>query len=300
MINFYGITFIDDNHIESLASGCIHLECLALNFCSRFKGYSLKSLLNRCKKVKTLLLQNTAIESDAILSVEWDQQTHLQELDLTSTDLNEQGLLHLLNNAPNLTYLSVAHCDGFTDLVFSSLVKNKKLNSLKILDLSYTVNLNSDEVFNFLKTNGRQLSGFAYAGNVKITEQFWISSIKNMKNIRIATMGTPLGWFKKIATRIHVDQIIESFAMNCPFLERLEIQWDPETIRFNENSRKYIDHLRLRCGRLKSFVLSDGEYYEMVKSNFERAERHKIVRTTTAYQTSVISLSKFYSQLLFN
>ena len=25
-------------------------------------------------------------------------------------------------------------------------------------------------------------------------------------------MGTSLGWFKKIATRIHVDQIIESFA----------------------------------------------------------------------------------------
>lgn len=57
-------------------------------------------------------------------------------------------------------------------------------------------------------------------------------------------MGTPLGWFKKIATRIHVDQIIESFAVNCSNLERLEIQWDPETIRFNENSRKFIDHIR--------------------------------------------------------
>lgn len=61
---------------------------------------------------------------------------------------------------------------------------------------------------------------------------------------RICVMGTSLGWFKKIATRIHVDQIIESFAANCPNLERLEIQWDPETIRFNDNSRKFIDHIR--------------------------------------------------------
>ena len=113
-------------------------------------------------------------------------------------------------------------------------------------------------------------------------------------------MGTPNGWFKKIAARIHVDQIWESFAANCPFLERLEIQWDPETVRFNENSRKFVDHLRLKCPRLRSLVLSDGEYYEMVKSNFERAERHKIVRTTTAYHTSMVSLLKYYTQLLFN
>ena len=58
-------------------------------------------------------------------------------------------------------------------------------------------------------------------------------------------MGTPLGWFKQISTCIHIDQIIEQFATNCPYLERLEIQWDPETIRFNNNSRKSIDHIRL-------------------------------------------------------
>jgi hypothetical protein len=300
VVNFYGITFIDDNHIESLASGCIHLECLALNFCSRFKGHSLKALLNRCKKVKSLLLQNTGIENEAINSVEWDQQVHLHELDLTSTDLNEQTLTNLLCNSPNLTYLSVAYCDGFTDKLFVALQTNKKLNSITALDVSYTVNLNTDEVFTFLQTNGAQLRGFSYAGSVKISEQFWISSIKRMTNIEVAVMGTPLGWFKKIATRIHVDQIIESFAANCPNLQRLEIQWDPETIRFNDNSRKYIDHIRQRCGKLRSFVLSDGEYYEMVKSNFERCGRKKIVRTTTSYHTSIVSLLKFYPQLLFN
>ncbi len=124
------------------------------------------------------------------------------------------------------------------------MIKNKKLNNLEAFDLSHTVNLNSEEVFNFLKAYGEQLKGFMYTGNLKITEQFWINSVKQMKNIRIVVMGTSLGWFRKIATRIHVDQIIEAFAVNCPHLERLELQWDPETIRFNENSRKFIDHIR--------------------------------------------------------
>ena len=57
---------------------------------------------------------------------------------------------------------------------------------------------------------------------------------------------------------------------------------------------------RLRCPRLKSFTLSDGEYYEMVKSNFERADRMKVVRTTTNYQTSLVSLLHCYNDLLFN
>ena len=59
VVNMYGITFIDDSHIELLTSNCIHLECVALNFCLRVKGSSFKTLIQRCKKLKTLLLQHT-------------------------------------------------------------------------------------------------------------------------------------------------------------------------------------------------------------------------------------------------
>lgn len=47
-----------------------------------------------------------------------------------------------------------------------------------------------------------------------------------------------------MARRIHIDQILEACAVCCPELERLEIQWDPETLRYSENSSKFIDHLR--------------------------------------------------------
>jgi hypothetical protein len=116
IINLYGMTFIEDFHIEALASACIHLECISLNYCSKFKGYSLKNALNRCKKMNTLLLQNTSIEDNAIKAVEWEQ-TVIHELDLTSTDLNENIICNILCRLNKITYLSVNNCDGFTDNV---------------------------------------------------------------------------------------------------------------------------------------------------------------------------------------
>lgn len=61
---------------------------------------------------------------------------------------------------------------------------------------------------------------------------------------RILIIGTAHSWFRQISRRIHIDQILESCAIHCPYLRRLEIQWDPETLRFSENSSKFIDHLR--------------------------------------------------------
>jgi len=56
----------------------------------------------------------------------------------------------------------------------------------------------------------------------------------------------------------------------------------------------------LRCPLLRSVTLSDGEYYEMVKSNFERADRATVVRTTTTYTTSLVGLLTTFKDLLFN
>lgn len=61
---------------------------------------------------------------------------------------------------------------------------------------------------------------------------------------RICVLGTANGWFLKIQSRVHIDQIIEAFAQNCPKMLRCEIQWDPDTIRFSDKSSKFIDHIR--------------------------------------------------------
>ncbi|CAF1595219.1 unnamed protein product, partial [Adineta ricciae] len=137
-------------------------------------------------------------------------------------------------------------------------------------------------------------------GNGAITEQFWIDTIRFIHKLKILIVGTPYSWFREMARRIHVDQILDSCAMHCPDLQRLEIQWDSETVRYSENSSKFIDHLRIKCPKLLSFVLPDGPYYEGTKSNFERAERSTVVRTTNMYKTSIISALHFYNELRFN
>ena len=58
IVNLYGISFVDDTHVELLSSNCIHLEALSLNFCLRVKGHSFKALVQRCRKLRALLLQH--------------------------------------------------------------------------------------------------------------------------------------------------------------------------------------------------------------------------------------------------
>ncbi|WAR21162.1 FBXL2-like protein [Mya arenaria] len=263
VVNMYGITFIDDSHIELLTSNCIHLECLALNFCLRVKGSSFKTLVQRCKKLKTLLLHHTGVEDEYMVAVPWET-AQVHELDLTSTELSTECLENVLLRIPFFTFLGLGHCEFFTDKILGDMVAKGKFRQLRAIDISSTPALSENTIY------------------------------------QICVLGTANGWFLKLTTKVHIDQVIEGFAQYCPYLLRLEIQWDPDTIRFSDKSSKFVDHIRLKCPFLKSFTLSDGEYYEMVKSNFERADRVKVVRTTTFYTTSIISLVSCYNDLLFN
>jgi hypothetical protein len=70
---------------------------------------------------------------------------------------------------------------------------------------------------------------------------------------RILIIGTAYSWFRQMSRRIHIDQILDSCATYCPHLRRLEIQWDSETLRYSENSSKFIDHLRY----LNDFIIHE-------------------------------------------
>ncbi|KAK3096130.1 hypothetical protein FSP39_023545 [Pinctada imbricata] len=299
VVNMYGITFIDDTHIELLTSNCIHIECLALNFCLRVKGASFKTLVQRCKKLKSLLLQHTGIDDQNMMAVPWETSV-ISELDLTSTELSTECLENILLRMPGFSFLGLGHCEFFTDRILDLLVQTGKFNKLRALDISYTHALTENAIFQFLQSHGHHLHGLMICGKPKLTENFWLNVIHFLVNIRICSLGTAMGWFLKIQSKVHIDQVIEGFAQHCARLERIEIQWDPDTIRYSDKSNKFVDRIRLRCPNLKSFTLSDGEYYEMVKSNFERADRLRVVRTTTNYNTSIVSLLAYYKDLLFN
>ena len=56
----------------------------------------------------------------------------------------------------------------------------------------------------------------------------------------------------------------------------------------------------MRCPQLKKVTLSDGEYYELVHANFERAGMPKVVRTTVTYNTSALNFLHHFADLCFN
>jgi len=135
-----------------------------------------------------------------MLAADW-QTSSVNELDISSTELTEDCLLEIFSRLPKLTYLAVPNCDGFTDKVNNEslllniyiiyhfkvldlLIEQGKLSNIRAIDLSNTVNLNFEAVLTLLKLHGRQLRGISYAGNAKVTEQFWINTIKHMKNIK--------------------------------------------------------------------------------------------------------------------
>jgi len=66
VINLYGINFIDDSHIDAFSSNCIQLECLAVNYCSKVTGSTMKTLFQRSRRLICLLMQGTSEKIFAI------------------------------------------------------------------------------------------------------------------------------------------------------------------------------------------------------------------------------------------
>lgn len=299
VVNLYGIGFVDDSHVEMLSTNCIHLECLSLNFCLKVKGSALKNLLQKCRKLKTLLLQHCGLDGELMKEVEWDKST-VDNLDISSTELSTDCLESMLCNSKPLAYLAVAHCEFFNDEIMQKMMDGGKLERLTALDISHTCNVTEPVIDKIIKHRGRFMEGLMVYGKPKLLEQFFLNVIPFLPKIKIFGIGTANGWFLKMSSRIHIDQVVICLSQHCHHMERFEIQWDPDTIRTSDNSSKFIDILRVKSTRMKSFTLSDGEYYEMVKSNFERADRMTVVRTTNNYHTSLVSLLQGYTDLLFN
>ncbi|XP_073969382.1 F-box/LRR-repeat protein FipoQ isoform X3 [Rhodnius prolixus] len=295
VINLFGINFVDDSHIDAFSSNCIQLECLAVNFCNKVTGSTMKTLFQRSRRLTCLLMNQTSLQSEHLMTVEWEKSS-LQELDITATDLSTECLIDMLTRIPNLRFLRAGQINGFNDSVLKAFMEQGNTRNLIALDLDSSDNLSDDALHKFLARHGSQLLGLGLSGMPHITDQLWMTILPILNNARILVLGTR----ERLGINIHVDQLMDGIANNCPVLERLELRWDPENLRFSDKSQKAIDILRVKCLKLRSLVLSDGRYYEIVKANFERADRNTVVRNVTSCRTSLYYLLQNYRDLIFN
>jgi len=295
VINMYGISFVDDTHIEAFSSNCIQLAVLCVNYCSKVQGTTLKILVQRCKYLRCLMLQQTNLTAENMTSVEWEKATALQELDITATDLNQATIIDILTRVPALQWLSAGQLDGMNDMVLTQWMNSGKCATLRALDLDSSDNVTEDMLGKFLERFGGQLEGLALSGMGHVTDTLWNAYLPKLVNARILVMGTA----EAITTKIHVDHMIDSLAKFCPKLERLEFRWDNDTLRFSDKNQKAIDLLRTKCLSLKSMVLCDGKLYEIMRGNFERADRRSVIRTTVNSKVTIHYLLANYEELLF-
>lgn len=232
------------------------------------------------------------------MSVEWDK-TNLKELDITGTELAEGSLIYLLTRAPALRYLSAGQQDGFTDRVLKEYLEKGNIKSLVAVDFDSNENLTDEIMLHFVKCIGPNLRGLRLSGIPQLTEPFWISILPVLRSIKILVMGMSVGCCQKIHQKIHIDSLIDAIANRCQFIQRLEVSWDSETLRFSDRSSKAVDLIRLKCLELGCWVLSDGKYFEMVKSNFERADRRTVVRSSINCRVTLVYLLMHYKNLVF-
>ncbi|PAV80934.1 hypothetical protein WR25_04772 isoform D [Diploscapter pachys] len=299
IVNLWGVPFITDEHVDALSSNCAHLECLCVNYCTKVTGSCLKLVLQRCKKLKSLFLAFTRLDDSMMQAIEWEK-TRIEELDIKGTELTQETLVFILTRLQYLRWLDVSLLENMTDQVIEAWMQSNTMNALQYLNMDTCDSLNEQALTDMIMRYGHQLHGLCLGGHHKLLEYFWMNMIPQLRNIRVLVMGIAEDCCPKVVAKIHVDQFIDCIAQNCPRLARLEIRWDDDTLRFSDKSSKFIDVLRMKCLKLHSIVLSDGQYYELVRSNFERADRMSVVRTTEMCRTGLLHCSRFYSQLLFN
>lgn len=220
-------------------------------------------------------------------------------MDITATELSTEALIHLLTLLPPLRYLCAGQQDGFTDAVLKEYLDKANIKHLIAVDFDGNENLSDQILLHFIKCIGPQLSGLRLSGIPQLNEAFWLSVIPLLKEIKILVIGMPIGCCQKIQQKIHIDALIDAIANKCQDIQRLEVTWDAETLRFSDRSSKAVDLIRLKCLNLNCWVLSDGKYFELVKSNFERADRRTVVRSSINCRVTLVYLLTQYKDLIF-
>lgn len=117
------------------------------------------------------------------MNVDWEK-TSLSELDITASELSSECLINVLCRIPALRYLSAGQQDGFTDVVLKEYMDKGNTKQLIAIDLDRNENLSEEMLLKFLKQQAFNCKGLQLSGIPHLTEQFWITIIPMLKNIK--------------------------------------------------------------------------------------------------------------------
>lgn len=129
------------------------------------------------------MFAHLGLHNEHMMAVEWEK-TSLLELDITATELSAECLINVLYRIPSLRYLSAGQLDCFTDVVLKEYMENGNIKSLIAIDLDRNENLSEDILLRFLKIQAPMLRGLQLSGIPHLTEQFWVTVLPSLRNIK--------------------------------------------------------------------------------------------------------------------
>lgn len=162
---------------------------------SIINNQNLDEFLSNCPNLENLTLTKNNYNS---ISASLNELTHL---DLTDVDIDDDALLHLLSNSPNITSIVIKDCKNLTGSFL-----NKELPSLKNIRL-YKINLENADITNILRhCKDINLSECKMSGVLFSNEDF-----NNVENLRI---------FKNAFDQKSISKLLAS----CPNLKELTFE----------------------------------------------------------------------------
>lgn len=97
-----------DDFVDVIARNCPQLEYLSLARCYNYIGYSLKTLLKNCHKLRTLLLTGTRIDDSSLTDADW-RGSNISSLDIQHcARVSHVGVTAVLSQISRLRYLKCA------------------------------------------------------------------------------------------------------------------------------------------------------------------------------------------------
>lgn len=143
---------LTDHALTFITFCCRNLQSLCVRRCRKLEGNFLRSVFTVVPSLRSLVLDGTMINDEALRSVQWDKCL-ITELDLSwCRHLTEGGLLTTLPMLKFLRYLRVCCCGyghALTDKVLHKMT-GRSYKFLEVLDLSYNNEITNRATRDFL------------------------------------------------------------------------------------------------------------------------------------------------------
>lgn len=230
--------WVTDHTIQIIAENSSFLESICVAKCRNVQGRTLSTLLEKCPRLKTLILEGTQIQDEYIRKADW-VQANITELNVLSCyGLSFSGLSDVLPKLKRLRYLKCA----LTDEILRLIVDGFPLLEVFFLHRRYpvTVQCVSDLLVHCPSLTCLDVS------SIPLAFIYFENFLPCMPRLRLLSFaGNEL---------LGTEKIIRSLGRNCLDLEVVCVNYFHSTNNF-EIERSFVFLLQ-KCQRLKELILN--------------------------------------------